>query len=138
MLNVLQYREYFLVNEGYELYSYKLCSKVSLTWVLQRKNHFSICSVAHIDLYGKCKNSAGTGRLVGKIEGREKIWNILIQNCLYWPPLARDAGTLSKLLHIKGTTQNAQDDSYIKPLIFKMYVNYIYNLFLYLTENTLR
>jgi len=89
-------------------------------------------------LYGKCKNSAGTGRLVGKIEGREKIWNILIQNCLYWPPLARDAGTLSKLLHIKGTTQNAQDDSYIKPLIFKMYVNYIYNLFLYLTENTLR
>jgi hypothetical protein len=24
--------------------------------------------------------------------------------CLYWPPLARDAGTLTKLLYIKGTT----------------------------------
>jgi hypothetical protein len=82
MLNVLQYRKYFLVNEGYELYSYKFFSEISFTWVLQRKKDFSICSVAYLDMYGNWKNSADIGLLVGKIEGREKIWNILIQNCL--------------------------------------------------------
>ena len=44
---------------------------------------------------------------------------------MYWPQLARDAGALSKLLYIINTTQNVQDNCYIYPLNFKIYVNYI-------------
>jgi hypothetical protein len=70
-----------------------------------KEKNISICSVAYLDLYGnRKKTSADVGLIVGKIEGWEKMWNILIQSCQYWPPLTRDIGALSKLLYMKDTT----------------------------------